>query len=60
MGKMYIDHTGIMRINNTGSGMVAKVKFKEASRLSSKDAHQVTCLLLVGMLGSKSDLAVLN
>lgn len=41
MGKMYVEHTGIMRINNTGSGMVAKIKFKEAGRLSSKDAHGV-------------------
>ena len=42
IGKLYVEHTGIMRINNTQSSMVAKVKFKESGRLSSKDAHQVS------------------
>ena len=41
MGKIYIEHTGIMRINNMQSNLVAKIKFKESGRLSSKDAHQV-------------------
>ena len=41
MGKIYIEHTGIMRITNLQSTMVAKIKFKESGRLSSKDAHQV-------------------
>ncbi len=41
MGKIYIEHTGIMRITNLQSSMVAKIKFKESGRLSSKDAHQV-------------------
>ena len=41
MGKIYIEHTGIMRINNLQSSLVAKNKFKESGRLSSKDQHQV-------------------
>ncbi len=41
MGKIYIEHTGIMRITNLQSTLVAKIKFKESGRLSSKDAHQV-------------------
>ncbi|KAL3144723.1 hypothetical protein ABBQ38_001846 [Trebouxia sp. C0009 RCD-2024] len=41
MGKIYIEHTGLMKINNLQSSMVAKIRFKEAGRLSSKDAHQV-------------------
>ena len=41
MGKIYIEHTGIMRISNLQSSLVAKIKFKETGRLSSKDAHQV-------------------
>jgi len=41
MGKIYIEHTGIMRITNLQSTMVAKIRFKESGRLSSKDAHQV-------------------
>ncbi|DBA86398.1 TPA: hypothetical protein ACH3X2_005620 [Trebouxia sp. C0005] len=41
MGKIYIEHTGIMRVTNLQSTMVAKIKFKESGRLSSKDAHQI-------------------
>ena len=46
MGKIYIEHTGIMKISNVQSSMVAKIKFKESGRLSSKDAHQVLIKLV--------------
>lgn len=58
MGKIYIEHTGIMRITNLQSTMVAKIKFKESGRLSSKDAHQVT--LSVRHCGICSILAISN
>lgn len=45
MGKIYIEHTGIMKVTNLQSSMVAKIKFKEAGRLSSKDAHQVNAIM---------------
>lgn len=46
MGKIYIEHTGIMKISNVQSTMVARLKFKESGRLSSKDTHQVRIQLV--------------
>lgn len=50
MGKLYIEHTGIMKITNVQSSMVAKIKFKESGRLSSKDAHQVRIKLIATVI----------
>ena len=57
MGKIYIEHTGIMKISNVQSSMVAKIRFKESGRLSSKDAHQVS-IKLVPIHNDSSDTSV--
>lgn len=40
IGKIYIDHGGVMRIRNNSSGLVAKLKFHETGMLT-RDVHQV-------------------
>ncbi|KAK9846057.1 hypothetical protein WJX84_008575 [Apatococcus fuscideae] len=40
LGRLYVDHGGIMRIKSTEAGLVAKVRFKEAGMMS-KDVHQI-------------------
>lgn len=40
LGRLYVDHGGIMRIRSTEGGLVAKVRFKEAGMMS-KDVHQI-------------------
>ena len=43
VGKLYIDHGGVMRIQNKKTDLAAKIKFKETGLLGgSKNAHQVS------------------
>ena len=43
VGKLYIDHGGVMRIQNKRTDLAAKIKFKETGLLGgSKNAHQVS------------------
>jgi oxysterol-binding protein 1 len=42
LGKIYVDHGGIMRIRNLSpNGLTARVRFKETSMLFDKDPRQV-------------------
>ena len=41
LGKIYVDHHGIMRIRCHGSNMCARVRFKEAGLLFDKNPRQV-------------------
>ena len=42
MGKPHIEHSGIMKITNLQSDLVAKIKFEASSRLSIwSESHQV-------------------
>ena len=41
IGKIYVDHGGIMRIVSSASGLVCKLRFKEQSRLRNREAHEV-------------------
>ena len=41
IGKLYVDHSGIMRIRNTQSNLTARLKFHDAGMFNSKDAHLV-------------------
>ncbi len=43
LGRLYVDHGGIMRIRSSEGGLVAKVRFKEAGTFS-KEVHQVRVL----------------
>ncbi|KAK9809121.1 hypothetical protein WJX72_009685 [[Myrmecia] bisecta] len=42
IGKLYIDHGGLMRVRNLATGLSARIKFKEAGMLTpAHNAHQV-------------------
>ena len=41
IGKLYVDHSGIMRIRNTQSNLTARLKFHDAGMFNAKDAHLV-------------------
>ena len=41
IGKPHIEHSGVMKISNLQSSLVAKLKFESSSRLSWGEAHQV-------------------
>ncbi len=41
IGKIYVDHGGVMRITSSATGMVCKLKFKEQGLLSRHEAHEV-------------------
>ena len=40
IGKLYVDHGGIMRVRNMGSGLVARMQFKEQKLLRDRNPHQ--------------------
>lgn len=44
IGKIYVDHGGVIRITSSATGMVCKLKFKEQGLLSRHEAHEVRCL----------------
>ena len=45
MGKPHIEHSGIMKITNLQSSLVAKIKFEALSRLNVwSETHQVATL----------------
>lgn len=41
IGKIYVDHGGVMRISSSSTGMVCKLKFREQGLLSRHEAHEV-------------------
>lgn len=41
LGKIYVDHGGIMKIHNTNSDMVMKIRFKETGMLFDRVPRQV-------------------
>lgn len=41
IGKIYVDHGGVMRITSSATGMACKLKFKEQGLLSRHEAHEV-------------------
>ena len=44
IGKIYVDHGGVMRITSSATGMACKLKFKEQGLLSRHEAHEVRYL----------------
>ena len=60
LGKIYIDHGGIMKVRNVGTGLTAKLRFKETGMIFDKDPRQVrgmgegawgSCIPRMGWLG---------
>ena len=45
IGKIYVDHGGVMRITSSATGMVCKLKFREQGILSRHEAHEVCALM---------------
>jgi Oxysterol-binding protein len=41
LGKIYVDHGGVMKVRNHTAGLTARLAFKEQGLLRSKDLHQV-------------------
>ena len=41
IGKLYVDHGGVMRVRNMGTGLTAKLKFKEQGLIMDRNPHQV-------------------
>ncbi|KAL4420270.1 hypothetical protein ABPG77_005610 [Micractinium sp. CCAP 211/92] len=48
LGKIYIDHGGIMKVRCVNTGMAAKLRFKEAGLIFDKDPRQVRGFLEQG------------
>ncbi|KAL3151264.1 hypothetical protein ABBQ38_013103 [Trebouxia sp. C0009 RCD-2024] len=42
LGKPHIEHSGIMKIDNLQSTLIARIKFEASSRLSWGESHQVS------------------
>ena len=42
IGKLYVDHGGIMRVRNMSTGLVARMKFKEQGLIRDRNPHQVS------------------
>ena len=40
IGRIYVDHGGVMRIRNTQSGLTLKLRFREHSFLRSHNEHE--------------------
>ena len=40
IGKLYVDHGGIMRVRNMGTGLVARMQFKEQKLIANRNPHQ--------------------
>ena len=49
IGKIYVDHGGVMRITSSATGMVCKLKFREQGILSRHEAHEVCALLRLSL-----------
>ncbi|GMH33586.1 hypothetical protein BSKO_01420 [Bryopsis sp. KO-2023] len=41
LGKLYLDHYGMMKVRNLTAGIMAKIKFVETSRFFDRNPHQV-------------------
>lgn len=41
IGKIYVDHGGIMRVHSSASGLVCKLKFKEQAFMRMREPHEV-------------------
>ena len=41
IGKIYVDHGGVMRITSSATGMACKLKFKEQGMMRRHEAHEV-------------------
>ncbi len=41
LGKIYVDHGGVMRVRNHTAGITGRMVFKEQGLLRSKDLHVV-------------------
>ena len=41
LGKIYVDHGGVMRVRNVTADLTARISFKEQGLLRGKDLHQV-------------------
>lgn len=41
LGKIYVDHGGIMRVRNATTGLTAKLRFKETGMIFDRDPRQV-------------------
>ena len=41
IGKIYVDHGGTMQVTSSASGLTAKLRFKEYSRLRHREPHEV-------------------
>ena len=41
LGKIYIDHGGIMKVRNLGTGLTARIRFKETGMIFDRDPRQV-------------------
>lgn len=41
IGKLYVDHSGIMKVRNLSSGLVARLRFKEQGLIMDRNPHQV-------------------
>ena len=46
IGKLYVDHAGIMHVRNMGTGLAARLKFKEQGLIMDRNPHQVPTPLL--------------
>ena len=40
IGRIYVDHGGVMRVRNTQSGLALKLRFREHSFLRSHNEHE--------------------
>jgi len=40
IGRIYVDHGGVMRVRNAATGLVAKLRFREHSFLRSHNEHE--------------------
>ena len=54
LGKIYIDHGGVMKISSAQSGLTARIRFKETGMLYDKNPRQVCCVLVLGCLACKN------
>ncbi len=41
LGKIYIDHGGLMKVRNHTTGLTSRLVFKEQGLIRSKDLHAV-------------------
>ena len=41
IGKLYVDHGGVMHVCNMGTGLTARLRFKEQGLIMDRNPHQV-------------------